>query len=58
MLVQATLRITSSTDRNHLCPLLLFRDPAERLLSAYIDKFVRNNKYSLIIFKEKHRVLR
>lgn len=37
---------------------VFFRDPAERLLSAYIDKFVRNNKYSLIIFKEKRRVLR
>ena len=30
---------------------VFFRDPAERLLSAYIDKFVRNNKYSLVLFK-------
>ena len=43
---------------NHTSKAVFFRDPAERLLSAYIDKFVRNNKYSLIIFKEKRRVLR
>lgn len=30
-----------------------FRDPAERLLSAYLDKFVQNDVYSLREFNSK-----
>lgn len=36
---------------------VFFRDPAERLLSAYIDKFLRNHKYSIVVFKDWGKTL-
>ena len=30
--------------------MVFFRDPLERLLSAYLDKFVHGNHYSLRVF--------
>ena len=32
---------------------IFFRDPAKRLLSAYLDKFVKNRDYSVTVFEEK-----
>jgi len=29
---------------------VFFRDPAKRLLSAYLDKFVKNRDYSVTVF--------